>query len=84
MSGYTTIVNLLDYTASTIPVTTADKSIDIVDPGFKPLSKLDERVMKTCKFVMCRWVGLLIVDCCADVVVQMMQIFTMVRMSRCS
>jgi hypothetical protein len=53
MPGYTTIVNLLDYTASTIPVTTADKTVDVVDPDFKPLNELDERVMKTCEFVMC-------------------------------
>jgi len=64
MSGYTTIVNLLDYTASTIPVTTADKSIDVVDPGFEPFDELDEKVMKTCKFAIC-WGGeILIVYCC--------------------
>jgi amidase len=50
MSGYTTIVNLLDYTACALPVTIADKNVDVVDPAFKPLNKLDERVMKTCKF----------------------------------
>ena len=53
MLGYTMIVNLLDYTASSIPVTTADKSVDVVDPGFKPLNELDEKVMKTCECVMC-------------------------------
>lgn len=63
MSGYTTIINLLDYTASTIPVTTADKRIDVVDPGFKPLNELDKRVMKTCKFMMCRAAEMMIVDC---------------------
>jgi hypothetical protein len=64
MSGYTTIVNLLDYTACTLPVTTADKSIDVVDPDFRPLSKLDERVVRTCKFVdVLRAVKMVIVDC---------------------
>ena len=64
MSGYTTIVNLLDYTACTLPVTTADKSIDIIDPDNKPLSERDERVMKTCKFVDVLWaVKMVIVDC---------------------
>ena len=51
MSGYTTIVNLLDYTACALPVTTADKNVDVVDPGFKPLNELDARVMNTCKSV---------------------------------
>ena len=51
MPGYTVIVNMLDYTASTIPVTTADKEIDIVDKEFKPLNEQDEAISKICEFI---------------------------------
>ncbi|KAI4190375.1 MAG: hypothetical protein L6R41_000827 [Letrouitia leprolyta] len=43
--AYSSIVNVLDYTACTLPVTTADKNIDIVNPSFKPMSKADETIM---------------------------------------
>ncbi|KAL9004650.1 MAG: hypothetical protein Q9188_002541 [Gyalolechia gomerana] len=43
--GYSSIVNVLDYTACTLPVTTVDKNIDVVDPSFKPMSKSDEAIM---------------------------------------
>ncbi|KAI4097849.1 MAG: hypothetical protein LQ344_000121 [Seirophora lacunosa] len=42
--GYTAIVNLLDYTACTLPVTTADKNIDVAVASFKPVSDLDRQV----------------------------------------
>ncbi|KAL8924465.1 MAG: hypothetical protein Q9172_002676 [Xanthocarpia lactea] len=45
--GYTAFVNLLDYTACTLPVTTVDKSVDVTDPFFKPVSELDATVMAT-------------------------------------
>ena len=51
MPGYTAIINLLDYTAITIPVTTADKNIDVVDTEFKPLNEQDEEIWKSCKFI---------------------------------
>ena len=50
MPGYTIIVNVLDYTTTTIPVTTADKSIDVVNKDFKPLNEEDEAVWKICEF----------------------------------
>ncbi|OAQ96063.1 hypothetical protein LLEC1_03506 [Akanthomyces lecanii] len=40
-TGYTEAINLLDYTAAVIPVTTADKSVDLVGQGFVPLNDLD-------------------------------------------
>jgi len=40
--GYSTFVNLLDYSACTIPVTTADETIDVPDKGFKPLTDHDK------------------------------------------
>ncbi|KAI4263220.1 MAG: hypothetical protein L6R42_001631 [Xanthoria sp. 1 TBL-2021] len=43
--GYSGIVNALDYTACTLPVTTVDKSIDVMDPSFNPLSDLDKSIM---------------------------------------
>ncbi|KAL8943832.1 MAG: hypothetical protein Q9216_000825 [Gyalolechia sp. 2 TL-2023] len=43
--GYSSIVNVLDYTACTLPVTTADKNIDVLDPSFKPMSKSDQAIM---------------------------------------
>jgi len=42
-TGYTEIVNLLDYSTAVIPVTRADKSIDIIDPNYKPLNPLDKK-----------------------------------------
>lgn len=51
MPGYTVIVNMLDYTATTIPVTTVDKNIDIVDKEFKPLNEQDEAISKICEFI---------------------------------
>ncbi|KAK0386104.1 hypothetical protein NLU13_5941 [Sarocladium strictum] len=45
-TGYTEVVNLLDYTASVIPITTADKAIDVADPSFVPLNDLDAKNWK--------------------------------------
>jgi amidase len=45
---YTSIINLLDYTACAFPVTFADKSIDKFDPDYKPLNVDDEEEWKTC------------------------------------
>jgi amidase len=39
--GYTEIVNLLDYSAAVIPVTNADKGVDLVDASHVPLNDLD-------------------------------------------
>ncbi|KAL8700918.1 MAG: hypothetical protein Q9201_005187 [Fulgogasparrea decipioides] len=45
--GYSAIVNALDYTACTLPVTLVDKYIDTVDPSFKAVSDLDKKIMAT-------------------------------------
>jgi amidase len=47
--GYTVFVNLLDYTAATIPVTVADKEVDVVDHSFQPLNEMDRKVFESCK-----------------------------------
>ena len=43
-----TWVNFLDYSATVIPVTTADKNIDIFDEKYKPLDETAEKVWKCC------------------------------------
>jgi amidase len=40
--GYSTWVNLLDYTSVVVPVLRVDKSIDKVDRDYKPLSEIDK------------------------------------------
>lgn len=40
--GYTTWVNLLDYTSVVVPVLRADKTVDKVDTDFKPLNEIDK------------------------------------------
>lgn len=42
-TGYTQVVNLLDYSAAVIPVTRADKSVDTIDPDYIPLNDLDAK-----------------------------------------
>ena len=42
-TGYTEVINLLDYSAAVIPVTTADKSVDLIDPNYAPLNDLDAK-----------------------------------------
>ncbi|KAG4428877.1 hypothetical protein IFR05_015638 [Cadophora sp. M221] len=42
--GYSIWVNLLDYSASVLPVTLADKKVDVVDEGYKALNDMDEKV----------------------------------------
>lgn len=47
--GYSSIVNVLDYSACTLPVTTADQDVDLADPSFKPVSETDRKVAQTCE-----------------------------------
>ena len=47
--GYSTIINLLDYTSCVIPVTNVDKNIDLVETDFKPIDDLDKEVWADCK-----------------------------------
>lgn len=48
--GYSTFVNVLDYTSVVIPVTNVDKSIDKQDVGYTPIDDLDKGVHESCKF----------------------------------
>lgn len=43
-----TWVNVLDYAATVIPVTTVDKQVDKIDENYKPLDETDELVWKCC------------------------------------
>lgn len=48
--AYSSIVNVLDYVSIVIPVTTADKDIDIFDNQYKPLNSVDKKNWRACKF----------------------------------
>ncbi|KAL4736165.1 amidase signature domain-containing protein [Aspergillus similis] len=45
-STYTTSVNVLDYASVVIPVTLADKKIDVVSPNFTALNEVDQLNME--------------------------------------
>lgn len=47
--GYSSIINLLDYTSCTVPVTNIDGGIDVVDKNFKPVSDQDKEIAEDCK-----------------------------------
>ena len=47
--GYSSIVNILDYTSCVLPVTIVDKNVDTVNKDFKPINDLDQAVWDTCK-----------------------------------
>ena len=55
--GYSVWVNLLDYSAAVLPVTTVDKSVDVVDYGYKSINALDEKVWKACEFLFRLFMG---------------------------
>ncbi|ESZ95607.1 hypothetical protein SBOR_4003 [Sclerotinia borealis F-4128] len=44
--AYSTFVNLLDYSAAILPVTTVDKRIDVFNYDYEPLNAEDEKVWK--------------------------------------
>ncbi|KAL8713136.1 MAG: hypothetical protein Q9220_002657 [cf. Caloplaca sp. 1 TL-2023] len=48
-TAYTQIVNLLDYSAVVIPVTTADKTTDNFDHAYQPLNEVDRKNWEACK-----------------------------------
>ena len=49
--GYSTFVNIVDYSACVVPVTTVDKEVDIVNKDFKALSDHDALVQQSCKLL---------------------------------
>lgn len=46
--GYSTWVNALDYTSVIVPVTNVDKSVDVVDEGYKPIDNTDKAAYECC------------------------------------
>lgn len=48
-AGYTSIVNLLDLTSVIVPVTFADKNVDVAKQDFQPAGDLDAEIQKDCK-----------------------------------
>ncbi|KAL9941636.1 hypothetical protein ACHAQF_000734 [Verticillium nonalfalfae] len=44
--GYATFVNVLDYSAMTMPTTTCDRDLDVFDEHYVPMNTLDEEVWK--------------------------------------
>ena len=75
--GYSSIINLLDYTACVIPVTTVDKSLDLLDQDFTPLNDRDRFNAELCR---CQTISHLFE---AKLYEQMTRIYTMAHMSRC-
>ena len=55
IAGYTVRVNLLDYTASVIPVTTVDKQIDVWDKSFTPVTEMDKTIHENCMLSLPFW-----------------------------
>lgn len=46
---YTQVVNCLNYSAVTFPVTEADKDIDISDPSYEPMNPKDKMNWEACE-----------------------------------
>jgi amidase len=48
--AYASFVNVLDYTNVVIPVTNADRKIDVFDHDYTPLNDKDKKNWLACKF----------------------------------
>ena len=53
LPAYTEVINLMNYSAAVIPVTKADKAIDVVDNSYRPLSADDKLNWEACMFSLC-------------------------------
>lgn len=49
LPGMSTWVNLLDYSAAVLPVTLADKTIDVQDLTYKPMNPQDDKIYQACE-----------------------------------
>lgn len=49
LPAYSIVYNVLDYSSLAVPVTFADKSIDVADPHDAPRSPIDEASWIPCK-----------------------------------
>lgn len=59
-AAYTAVINLLNYSVVVIPVTKADRNLDVADESYQPLSATDKLNWEACRF--CCWV-LLMSEC---------------------
>lgn len=50
MPGYTEAINLMNYSAVVIPVTKANKTVDLVDNSYTPQNATDRRNWDACMF----------------------------------
>lgn len=41
---------MLDYTSVVVPVTEADKKIDVADSAYQPLDEVDKECYESCKY----------------------------------
>lgn len=63
--GYASAINLLDYTSVIVPVTFADKAVDVRNGSFKPISDMDATVQAECTCNPAReetWRGSIVAD----------------------
>lgn len=49
--GYATAINVLDFTSVVVPVTFADKNVDVGPTNFVPLTDMDAAVHEECEFI---------------------------------
>jgi amidase len=49
-TAYTEAINLMDYSAAVIPVTTANKEIDVFDKDYEPLNETDRKNWEACEY----------------------------------
>lgn len=47
--GYSSFVNILDYTSVVVPVTSVDKEVDVVERGYTAIDELDKLCQDECK-----------------------------------
>lgn len=47
--GYTTFLSVLDYTGVAIPVTNADKQVDVARANYEPLNEVDKEIQSQCE-----------------------------------
>lgn len=47
--GYASVINLLDFTSVVVPVTFADKSVDVRNESFTQMNNMDKIVEAECK-----------------------------------
>lgn len=64
---YTCFANTLDYSSVALPVTHADRSVDVVDTTFEPFSPEDKRVQETCEFSPLKLKRFMLLYCNTDV-----------------